>query len=134
MAAVARLISQGAVLGWGAGLIGSSITPRYLYPWYADQLAEVGELSLVAPQSGILRNFRVRQNIPGGNGNPITYTVFVSGVATPIAVTLQSTALAGSNLVNSFSVATGDRISVRATKSLGISDSPRGIVTTIDLM
>jgi hypothetical protein len=134
MVAVARRIPKGTVLGWGAGLLGATITPRYLYPWYNDQLAEVGELGLLAPRPGVLKNFRVVHTIPDGNGNLITYTVRVGGVNSPLAVAFASTDAFGFDLTNAISVSAGDRVSVLVTKVLSVGASPRNIVATADLV
>lgn len=121
-------------LGWGAGLLGATTTTRYLYPWYSDQIAEVNEVGLVAPSCGVLRNFSVLQNIPEGNGNLIVYTVKVSGVATPLVVSLSSTANYGVNTSVAIPVNAGDYISIMVEKALAIGKSPRNVATVVDLV
>lgn len=122
------------VLGWGAGLLGTTVTTRYLHPWYSDQLAEVSESRLVIPRNGVLRNFRVLQNIPAGNGNPIVYTVRVSGLSTTLSVSLASTDHFGENISVEIPVNAGDFASVMVTKALGIGESPRNVSTSVDLV
>ena len=132
-----RSVTSGAsrcVLGWGAGSVGSSPTTRYLFPWYSDQMAEVGEVGLVVPITGTLTNFGVLHNITDGNGNSITYTIRVAGSPTALVVTLPSTSGYGANTSVSVPVIAGDLVGVSATKPLGIGKSPRNISTTVDLV
>jgi hypothetical protein len=125
---------QSLFLGWGSGSIGTTTTPRYLYPWYSELIAEVGELGFVATRSGNLSNFSVYQNIPEGNGNTITYRVRVAGVATPLVVNLASTDFFGIDVTNVVSVTAGDLVSILVSKSLGIGKSPRNVVAAADFV
>jgi hypothetical protein len=126
--------TNNAVLGWGAGKIGSSPTTRYLYPWYSDLLAEVGELGFHVPRPGTLRNLRVVHNIPSGNGNNIVYTLRISGSDSVLKVTLPSTSASGSNTTNTVVVAAGDLISIKVTKASAIGASPRNIAVTAEFV
>lgn len=120
------------VLSWGAGQLGSSSTPRYLYPGYSDQLAETHELGLHVARSGILRKLQVRHNVPDGNGNDIIYTVRVVGVDSLLQVVLASTAVLGSDLSNTVPVGAGDYLSIRVNKAAGVARSPRDVVVTAE--
>lgn len=135
MAVTVRTVSTGAqLLGWGAGLLGATTTTRYLYPWYSDLIAEVTESRLVVTKKGVLRNFRVLQNIPAGNGNQIVYTIRVSGGSTALSVSLASTDGFGENTSVSIPVNAGDFVGVMVTKALGIGKSPRNVSTSVDLV
>lgn len=139
---ILRPVSQGSygapssqlLLGWGAGLLGATTTPRYLYPWYSDRMAEVYESSLVVPRQGVLKNFRVLHGIPAGNGNQIVYTIRVAGGSTALVVNLASTGGFGENTSVLIPVNAGDYVSVMVTKALGIGESPRNISTSVDLV
>lgn len=128
-----RVVPSARVLGWGAGSLGTTTTPRYLFPWYSDQIAEVGEGGLVVPENGVLRDFGVLHGIPEGNGEQIEYTVMVVGVATLLSVSLASTDTYGVNGAVSVPVSAGDRISVLVTKALPIGKSPRNISSVVVL-
>jgi hypothetical protein len=134
MAVVVRKRAGAAVLGWGAGLLGTSDTVRYLYPGYSDQLAEVRETSLQAPRSGVLRNLQVRHNVPDGNGASIVYTARVNGVDTALAAAVPSTAGSGNDLTNSVAVDIGDLVSIRVSKVAGVGKSPKNVVVTAELI
>lgn len=125
---------QSLFLGWGSGSVGTTITPRYLYPWYSDLIAEVGELGFIAPRSGELSNFNVYQNIPEGNGNTITYRIRVAGITTALRVDLASTNFYGIDTTNTVPVIAGDLVSVLVSKSLGIGKSPRNVVAAADFV
>ena len=119
-----------AVIVFGAGTLGSTTTVRYLYPFYSDKFAEVGELGFEAPRAGTIKNLRVRHNSPKGNGNSIVYTVRVAGSDSTVTVTLPSTSTSGSDLSNSVSVSSGDLISLKVTKAIGVGTSPRNVVAS----
>jgi hypothetical protein len=125
---------QSLFLGWGAGSVGTTVTPRYLYPWYSDRLAEVGELGFIATRSGELSNFSVYQNIPEGNGNTIIYRIRVAGVTTSLVVSLASTAFYKRNTTDVVSVTDGDLVSVLISKSSGVGKSPRNVVAAADFV
>lgn len=126
--------SNATMLGWGAGLLGSSITVRFLTPWYSDQLAEVRETELLVPRQGTLKNLHVRHNVPDGNGQLITYTIRVNGSDTALSVILASTASEAMNLVDTIAVNAGDQISIKVDKVADVLRSPRNIVATAVLL
>jgi hypothetical protein len=86
------------------------------------------------PRGGTLRNMFVRHNAPGGNGNPVTYTVMKNGVATLLTVSGNSGVIGqASDLVNTVAVVQGDRIAVRITKPLAIGGGAVRSVITLEL-
>jgi hypothetical protein len=83
---------------------------------------------------GSLRNMRVRQENPAGNGNPIVYTLRVNGVDSALAVSILSTAQDGSDLVDTVAVVAGNEIDIRVTKAAVIAASPMNIMVTMEYL
>lgn len=125
--------SATAPVEFGADSVGSSTTTRYLYPGHSDALAETALYEWVIPVAGTLRRLYVLHNTPAGNGNIITYTVMVNGVASSLAVGLASTSGLGSNLVISVAVSAGDRIAIRVTKASAVGASPSNVLATFEV-
>jgi hypothetical protein len=90
-------------------------------------------MTIPTSAGGTIRNMRVRQQSPAGNGNPIVYTLRVNGVASALTVSILSTAQDGSDLVNTVAVVAGDEIELRVTKAAVIAASPQDIVVTMEL-
>lgn len=128
------VVASSAVLGWGAGSVNPTTTTRFLFPWYADDLAQVTAIRWRAPRAGTLRNLRVRHNVTAGNGNLIVYTARVNGVATLLLVSLASTTADGSNLVNTVAVAAGDLLDISVTKALVVGASPTDITAALEFV
>ena len=82
-------------LQWGNDSIAHTTTTRYLTPGYGDVIAPTVVAEQVVPTNGVLRNFRVKQNAPAGNGNSSVYAVRVNGALTAISATVASTTTAG---------------------------------------
>lgn len=122
------------LLGWGAGLVGTTVTPKFLFPWYGDRSAEVRESAIVVPRAGVVRNLVVRQTVPDGNGADLRYVVRVDGVDTGLVVALSSTAELGSNSTEQVAVSAGGRLSVRVTKVSPIGASPRNVTATAEFV
>jgi hypothetical protein len=112
----------GSILFFGTDNVGAAADTRFIPPGHDSGLAVTSDrFQLPAPRAGTLRNLFVRHNSAGGNGNSVTYTVLVNGVAVAITVALATGAIGqASDLVNSVAVAQGDQISLRAVKDLGI--------------
>ena len=135
MGAVSRQIGpqKTATIIFGANRVGSTIKNRFLFAGYSDHTAEVIAHQALSPLSGFIRNFRVIQNIPSGNGNSITYRIRVNDAVTTLVVTLASTATSGANTSTTVPVSAGDRIDVRVEKSSGIAASPRNVVAVVEV-
>ena len=116
---------------FGAGGVGTSTTPRYLPFGYTPNTAPIQAVSLRAIRSGTLSNMRVRHNIVGSGGN-IGYTLRRNGVDTALTASVASSALDGSDLVNSVVIAAGDLLDLRVTKSVGISNSPNDVTVSVE--
>ena len=119
-------------ISWGANSVSSTTTNRYLYPWYDDSLASIAGnlIDYICPVNCTIDKMYVSHNTPGGNGNNIIYTVRKNGVATALTVTIPSTSLSGSDLVDSIIIAAGDLLDIEVTKPLSIGSSPMNIVVT----
>lgn len=126
-------VSAKSYLQWGNNNISATTTTRFLTPGYGDVTAQTTTTQQVVPTDGVLRNFRVKQNSPSGNGNSSVYTVRVNGVATSIVVTLASTAMEGSDVVNTAAVSAGDKVDVRVTKAVTIGSSPTDIAASLEV-
>jgi len=117
---------------WGDDSVQGTTTTRYLTPGYDDGTAEVTPTQFRLPRPGILRNFRVRHNVPAGNGNNIVYTLRVNGVATALAVSLSSNTADASNLVNAIAVNAGDLVDIEVTKAASVGASPNNIIGSME--
>lgn len=127
--------SSGSVLAWGNQSVGGTKADRFMDPWGAqNQIAGTDGTTnarIVAPRSGTLRNFYVRQD-GDGNGNNIVYTIRVNGAPTSIAITMASTDTQASDLSNTASVSAGDTIDVIITKAAGIGNSPDAVTAQVE--
>jgi hypothetical protein len=127
-----ELLTPSASVMFGANSISATITPRYLFPRFADSTAQTALIQWQVERDGTLRNLHVYQNVPAGNGNNIVYTVRVNGVPTLLAVTMASTASSGAELVESVPVSRGDLVDIEVTKALSIGSSPSDIVASME--
>jgi len=122
-----------SVLIWGDDGIATSTTTRYLTPGYDDGTAETTVAEFRLPAAGTLKNLRVRHNTAGTGAATITYIVQKNSVDTSLLVAMSNTAQDGSDLVNTVSVAAGDLVSIKVTKSAAITTSPDNIVASLGL-
>ena len=126
-----------AVLGFGAGEIGTGISANgdYLWPWF-DQSGNFGDgsvpIAMPLPRAGTIRNLFVQHNDPVGDGDPVVYTLWLNGVATALAISLASNAAGPvGNVAVDVPVLLGDIISVRASRVADIDDGALEIVATM---
>lgn len=84
------------------------------------------------PRDGTIRNMYVRHGNPDGNGNDITYTMRLNGVATSLTVTIASTGSQASDVSNTVSVTAGDNVDLEITKAANIGNSPDGVTVTAE--
>lgn len=117
----------------GAGSVGSSTTPRYLFPSYSEALAQTVAVPWRVTRAGAIQNLYIEHNDPQGNGGLIVYTVRVNGIVTPISVALASTAPTGMDLTNSILVGAGSQVDIQITKAASVGVSPRDVVATWEL-
>lgn len=115
--------TRSSVLTWGNMSLTASTTTRFLTPGYDDAMAPaLDTYRWRAPRAGTIGPMFVQHNTPGGNGNPVVYTVLIGGVPTALTVSLASTGTSGSSLAT-VAVAQNDLVSIQATKAAGIGGS-----------
>lgn len=118
---------------WGAGDVASSITTRYLYPTYSDDLAQVDRIEWRFPRNGTIRKLRVRHNITGAAATVITYTFEVNATPTALSAGLAASGSDASDLSNSVVVSAGDLGSMVVTKAGSLAGvRPRDIIVSAE--
>ena len=107
-----------AIMFWGCDDVGAAVAARFIPPGFEVGLAPTTDrMQIPVPRAGTLKNLFVRHNAAAGNGQPVTYTVFVNGAATAITCNLATGAIGqASDVAHSVVVAAGDRVSIRASK------------------
>lgn len=121
------------ILIFGSDSVASTVTTRFLTPGFNFSIAPTTAVQFRLPHGGVMRNLRVRQNVPAGNGNQLVYTLRVNGVATLLSVSMASTAADASDLVNTIAVVAGDLVDLRVTKALGIGTTPGQITAAFEV-
>jgi hypothetical protein len=117
---------------FGANSVSSTTLTRYLFPGFGDSTAQTSVIQRRMQRPGFLRNLYIIHNSPGGNGNPIVYTVRVNGAPTLLSVTMASTDSTGEDTSNSIAVAAGDLVDIEITKATAIGASPVDVVAAMD--
>lgn len=118
---------------WGASDVASSVTTRYLYPSYVDDMARTDRLEWRVPRNGTVRKLRVRHNTVGAAATVITYTIEVNTVPTSLSAGLAASGSDASDLSNSVIVSAGDLVSLAATKAGSLAGArPRGVVVSVE--
>lgn len=123
-------------LAFGDGSIGTSTTTRYLFPYTRDgataHTVEAGvQFEVTFP--GTALNLRLVQDA-GVGAATITYTVRKNGSDQTLVIAGAATITTGSDLVNSFTFAAGDKLSVSAAKSGTITTSPLHVRLSMELL
>lgn len=122
------------LLVWGARSISVSTLPRFLYPGYEALTASAEDVvRILAPKTGTLQNFFIKQNLPSSSTEDITYTVLVNGSPTVIEITLRANEPNGSNIISKLGVAAGFELSLQVTKSSNTIPVVREVMATIEL-
>jgi len=120
-------------LTFGSEAISATTTVRYLPSGWDDNIATTSPYTVELTRGGILKNLRVRQNLPAGNGNPVHYTVRINGAPTIVVAIMASTDTSGSDLVNEVAVSVGDLLDIEITKPDGSLDSaPDDVTATLE--
>jgi hypothetical protein len=122
--------ANSAFFMWGNQTISPTTTVRWLDPSYNATSAGIVAIVFATPIGGTVKNMRVTQ-VGGGNGNLVNFTLFVNGVATALVVTMASTAVLGTNLINSAVVVAGDLLELRVTKAINIGAGPTQVIATM---
>lgn len=127
------LPTSSAQLTFGCEDISATDTVRYLPSGWDDNIATTSPYTVDVTRGGILRNLRVRQNSPAGNGNPVLYTVRINGAPTALVATLSSLDSSGANTADSVVVQAGDSLDIEITKpGGGLSSSPDDVTATLE--
>ncbi len=116
-------------------LLGSVATAnRFFAPGGFGLAVETAtEIQLAMPRPGTIRNLRLRCTAGTGGGTN-TYTVRKNGVDTTLTVAILNTAITGTDTTHSFTVAKGDLISQRVSKSSGAGTPQSNILITKELV
>lgn len=118
-----------------AGTIGTTTAARWLFPGGGAGTAPTGATgpSFPSGRSGTLKNITFWWGAAGTAApETVTFTVYVNGVATGIAITRLVTAT-GVTMLDTTGVAVvrGDLVSVRITRSGALATSPTDVAMTI---
>lgn len=116
---------------FGANAISSTTSNRFLFPGYVDNLAPLITIQYRVPVDCTIDKMYVYQNQPGGNGLASIYNLRVNGLPTLLNVSIASTALTASDLVNSAVVLEGDLLDVIITKAASIGATPNNVVVSM---
>lgn len=130
---VYQLTPNGSMILFGASSVAASTASRALWPAYENATGPLiaSVVQFRVPRAGTIKSMRVHAN-GAGNGNAIVYTLRVNGVASVLTVSMLSTAVDGSDLVNTVAVAAGDLLDVNVTKALAVGTSPSDITCTVE--
>lgn len=132
-----QLPTCSAQLTFGCESISATDTVRYLPSGWDDNIATTSPYTVQATRAGTLRNLRVKQNMPAGNGNPVHYTLLVNGAPTALVAILLSTDLVGADLdpAHAVSVNSGDDLDLQITKPSGsLQSAPNDVTATMEFL
>lgn len=132
-----RCKGRGGPVVWGNNGVSSGTTDRYLSPgidFEEGAGSNVDNFQWVAPRDGFMRNMRIRQNAPAGNGNDIVYTLRQGTSNTALTVTVASTSNNGTNTDDIVTISEGNLLNIEVTKAASVNSSPNNIICTIDFL
>jgi len=115
-----------AILTWAAIEVVRAPQTRYFFaPGFAENTSTDRPLPIIIPFDGTLRGLFARHGAIDTDGNPVTYTVLVNGVATSLVVAVATDVLGatGRNVDVSVSVAAGDLVLLAAQKDVTTTTS-----------
>lgn len=130
-------VSSSGIVLWGNYDIGSVMTALYLSPGNdGSGIATAVPIQFRSPRAGTMANFYVRQNIIFGTATKsITYTLRKNNVDTLLSVTMSAASQDGNDIVNTVTVAKGDLLDIKVTKSaVSVGDSPLSVVVAAELV
>jgi len=123
-----------SMVAFGDYTVGTTTTTRYLGAGILDAGdSHVTELFYEAVYAGTVRNLRVSHTDVGVGGATITYTVRKNSSDQTLLVAITAATAGGSDTSNSFTVAAGDKISIKVTKSGTITSSPTHVTATVEV-
>lgn len=123
---------NGGQLMWGDNSVSTTTTTRYLTPGYDDSVAETRPTEMRLSRGGTLRNLRVRHSRAGVGAANLTYTLFINSLPTTITASLAASAQDAADLANLVAVAPGALAALEVTKAGVITQSPNGVVATLE--
>ncbi len=127
-------VGGGAPMVFGDYSIATSTTVRYIHPMGQDNgSAHTAELQIEVPRAGTFKNLRVLAGTAGTGAATITYTLRKNASDTALLVAMSNTATAGADTSNTVAVVAGDKISISAAKSTGITSSQLHIHISLEL-
>lgn len=125
----------GAVMFWGNDDIGAAADVRYLTPGHAATAIGSDIRQTPMPCAGVLRNLFVRHNAAAGDGDPVVYTVQVNGIDTALTCSVVSNAITqSSDTVNTVAIAQGDRVTIKLSKALSITNGAIQVCASLELI
>jgi hypothetical protein len=110
--------SGGTMLTWGYGILTTS--PAIAFGGCTDLApTTVHNVDIPVPFAGTVSDLYGRHDSADGSGSVVTYTVQKNGVNTALAVSVPTGAIGqAANLVDSFTVVAGDRLSLQISSLL----------------
>lgn len=122
------------VIVFGAGATGNTAATTFLAPGYITTISAT-EIQMTATRPGIVQDLRVRVATAGTDSSNITVTVRRNGVDTALTVTFDNAASGDfGDLVNSFTVAASDEISVSFTRAGAVTAGQANVIVTMELV
>jgi pectate lyase-like protein len=129
------IAAGGGPLQFGSGDLGTVATALFFAPAFATAVAGATELQVAVPRPGTLRNLEVFVLGAGTGAATVTFTVRKGGVDQALTTSISNTATGTVNdLVNSFTVAAGDLISVKITKSGAVAAGQTNVTVMMELI
>jgi hypothetical protein len=123
----------GAPIIFGAGDAGTVATALFLGAGYIGS-ASATEIAIPMTRAGTIRNLRINVVTAGVDAQNVVYTVRKNGVDTTLTVTAANAAAGQStDLVNSFTVAIGDLLSIGLTKSGAVATGQGPLIAAVEL-
>lgn len=124
----------GALLVFGTGDTTTVATAVFLAPGYVTT-APATEVQLASTRPGTVRNLYIQASVAGVDAATDTYTVRKNGVDTALTTTLGNTATGqASDLIHSFTVATGDLVSVSVTKTAVVTSGQGQVIASMEVV
>ena len=94
---------------WGAAQTQNGT--RFLWPGFSSSAGPIVIVERRVTRAGTLQNLMIQ--LGSGPVNPVTFTVFLNGVATTLTATVPAAGTQAQDLINTAAVAQGDRLAVQ---------------------
>jgi hypothetical protein len=124
----------GSMVPFGADSLGTLSTALFFAPGYTAA-AGATEIQIPISRPGTIRNLRVQVATAGTGAATVTFTVRKNGVDTAIVATISNTATGlASDLADTISVAAGDLLSLKITKSAPVAVGQAQVAASLELV